>query len=331
MEASGSDSDSSATASTMASILGIKGPIRVRPHGSSQKAHVVLRRVELADDSSDDGETRTTVYFSLFSYKKIDVKPGKELLLALPGGKHKDQAIIFEADLPGEETGTDIRVDTETESGETGPVLQMGDLLPPKMRRDWSKKFSNDVNVTDCESPFDIPASWIDHAHFQNGTELVVPHPRRVEHASVAVQAEPTFTTASVQTNPTPQKDSDMPIIPIIHEHRSSDVERVEAAGAGIGKKVSLVFILNVKQLNWWNRKHISEVYHPWSSIHLPARPPYLLVQLYHNHHFQYHLPTNLTSHHPTMNVILFHDPRYSQSIPKMTPLLSYLILRPVG
>ena len=156
MAASESNIDGSTTAPTMASILGIKGSIRVRPHGSSQKAHVVLRRVELADDSSDDGETSTTVYFSLFAHKKIDVKPGKEILLALPGGKHKDQAIIFEADIPGEETDTDIGGDTETESGETGPVSQMGDLLPPKMRRDWSKKFLNDMN---CESPFDMPAS----------------------------------------------------------------------------------------------------------------------------------------------------------------------------
>lgn len=251
MEDSGSESDGSTTRSTIASILGIKGPLRVRPHGSSQKAHVVLRRVELADDSSDDGETRTTVYFSLFAHKKIDVKPGKEILLALPGGKHKDQAVIFEADIPGDETDTDMEADTEIESGETGPVLPMGDLLPPKMRRDWSKKFSSDM---DCESPFDISVSCIDQVRFQNEAELLEPPPRQVEHASVAVQAEPTFATASVQAIPPPQKDSatqtigklrDMPLNPVVLEHRSSDTgtrgDGVDAPGAEVSKEASSV------------------------------------------------------------------------------------------
>ncbi|KAI0047039.1 hypothetical protein FA95DRAFT_1454733, partial [Auriscalpium vulgare] len=60
---------------TAASVLGIKGHLRFRPHGSSQKAHVVLRRVELNDDSDDEEAQHPIVYFSLFARKRIEVKP----------------------------------------------------------------------------------------------------------------------------------------------------------------------------------------------------------------------------------------------------------------
>ena len=62
-----------------------------------------------------------------------------------------------------------------------------------------------------------------------------------MDHASVAVQAGPTFATASVQTNPPPQKDSDMPTIPVVHEHGSSDAGKVDVAGDEIGGDVSSV------------------------------------------------------------------------------------------
>ncbi|KAI9511357.1 hypothetical protein F5148DRAFT_962212, partial [Russula earlei] len=62
-------------APTAASILGIKTPLRFRPHGSSQKAHVVLRRVDPESDSEGEGEAKGAVQFSLFAYKRIEVKP----------------------------------------------------------------------------------------------------------------------------------------------------------------------------------------------------------------------------------------------------------------
>lgn len=150
MDDSGSDSDGTSPSPILTSILGIQGPLRFRPHGSSQKAHVVLRRVELSDDSDDDGETKSTIYFSLFAAKKIDVKPGKEILLALPNGKYKDQAVIFEGEPPGEETDTDVEerppIGTEEES-----ELPVRDILPPKMRRTWTKKVEDEVSTMDCE------------------------------------------------------------------------------------------------------------------------------------------------------------------------------------
>ncbi|KIJ63267.1 hypothetical protein HYDPIDRAFT_56867, partial [Hydnomerulius pinastri MD-312] len=60
---------------TVASVLGIKGSLRFRRHGASQKAHVVLRRVEVSEGSSYNGIRTPVAYFSLFAQKRIEVKP----------------------------------------------------------------------------------------------------------------------------------------------------------------------------------------------------------------------------------------------------------------
>jgi hypothetical protein len=151
MDDSGSDSDSLSAMPTVASILGVKGPLRFRPHGSSQKAHIILRRVELSDDSDEEGNTKSIVYFSLFAQKRIEVKPGKEILLTLSDGKFKDQAVIFEGDLPGEEVGSDGEDDEEM-TEEEPVILPSRDILPPKMRRTWTKRVSEQVSPMNCES-----------------------------------------------------------------------------------------------------------------------------------------------------------------------------------
>ena len=153
------DSDSLSAAPTVASILGIKGPLRFRPHGSSQKAHIILRRVELSDDSDDDGSSKSMVYFSFFAQKRIEVKPGKEILLALSDSKYKDRAVIFEGDLPGEETSSDGEDVIEGEVEEELVILPSRDILPPKMRRTWTKRVSEQVSPTNCESsiPYSTP------------------------------------------------------------------------------------------------------------------------------------------------------------------------------
>ncbi|KAJ8589864.1 hypothetical protein M405DRAFT_704408, partial [Rhizopogon salebrosus TDB-379] len=60
---------------TVSSVLGVKGSLRFRRHGASQKAHVVLRRVELQEDSVNDSGKSPVAYFSLFAQKRIEVKP----------------------------------------------------------------------------------------------------------------------------------------------------------------------------------------------------------------------------------------------------------------
>ncbi|KAI0032341.1 hypothetical protein K488DRAFT_30186, partial [Vararia minispora EC-137] len=60
---------------TAASLLGLKGHLRIRPHGSSQKAHVVLRPVEFDEGSGDEDKDPSALYFSLFAQKRIECKP----------------------------------------------------------------------------------------------------------------------------------------------------------------------------------------------------------------------------------------------------------------
>jgi hypothetical protein len=124
---------------TVASILGIKGPLRFRLHGSSQRAHVVLRRVELSDDSSDDGRT---AYYSLFAQKRIEVKPGKEIYLSLGSsdGKFKDKPVIFEADLPSEDDSSDEEDVRRPEES----FFPSSHVIPPKLRRVWTKSAASE-------------------------------------------------------------------------------------------------------------------------------------------------------------------------------------------
>lgn len=122
---------------TVASVLGIKGPLRFHPHGSTQKAHVVLRQVELSDDSDDEGDG-SMIYFSLFAQKRIEVKPGKEILLAVaaPDGNLLETPVILAGRVSGGEEvvldppPTHIRVEV--------PVRSPSVILPPKLRKLWN-------------------------------------------------------------------------------------------------------------------------------------------------------------------------------------------------
>jgi hypothetical protein len=154
MDDSGSsDGDANSPSPTVASILGIKGSLRLRLHGSSQKAHVVLRRVELEDDSSDDGESKPVVYFSLFAQKRIEVKPGKEILVALGSadGRFKDRAVMFEGDLRGTDDSSDDEGTVDKPAKKDPRNVPVGHAMPPKMRRTWTKQLGDESVVT-CRS-----------------------------------------------------------------------------------------------------------------------------------------------------------------------------------
>lgn len=120
----------------MASVLGVKGQLRFHPHGSTQKAHVVLRQVELSEESDDEGDS-STVYFSLFAQKRIEVKPGKEILLAVaaPDGTFLETPVVFAAKVSGEDVvesngpPPSSRLDLQTKSR---PLV-----IPPKLRKPW--------------------------------------------------------------------------------------------------------------------------------------------------------------------------------------------------
>ncbi|KAG6332308.1 hypothetical protein ID866_6780 [Astraeus odoratus] len=172
MEDASSESSSSIALPTVASILGIKGALRFRRHGASQKAHVVLRRVDVSDDSSYIDGKPTVAYFSLFAQKRIEVKPGKEILLAVASedSTFTDQAVIFTGDLstPDSNSEEEEEVEKQIVQDDAVPDSPSNHIVPPKMRRTWNKQ-----------------------------VEQVSPEPDTVvpslpSYVSVAVQAEPT-------------------------------------------------------------------------------------------------------------------------------------------
>ncbi|KAN0130364.1 hypothetical protein V8E53_011765 [Lactarius tabidus] len=146
-DSSSIENDLVSLAPTAASILGIKGSLRFRPHGSSQKAHVVLRRVEPESDSDGEGENKGVIQFSLFAYKRIEVKPGKEILLTVADGPFKDRAIIFEGDELGASSLSDAEEETQVEEDDDTTVT-LEHSLPLKMRKPWAKRVEAPPSLT---------------------------------------------------------------------------------------------------------------------------------------------------------------------------------------
>ncbi|KAK0210266.1 hypothetical protein DFS33DRAFT_1291878 [Desarmillaria ectypa] len=140
------DGESSSLVTSITSILGIKSQtLRFRPHKSTQKPHVILRRVQVSQNSSSDALLGCTVYFSLFAQKRIEVKPGKEILLAIASSdeRFKDQAMVLEGDIVESESereedpGVCPTCHGRKEREESAPPLQVS--MPPKMRRAWNR------------------------------------------------------------------------------------------------------------------------------------------------------------------------------------------------
>jgi len=133
----------------VASILGIKGKLCIRQHPNTQKAHVILKRVELEDDSDDEEERpEGAVYYSLFAAKRFEVKPGKEILLSIEGAMD-GRAILFQGnghagDAANEETDSLL------------PLSDMGDVpledsdapLPPKL---WHRFYTSGIEQNEDE------------------------------------------------------------------------------------------------------------------------------------------------------------------------------------
>lgn len=194
--------DSATPEPTVASILGIKGPLRFRTHGATQKAHVVLRQVDLSEESEDEGDGKHMVYFSLFAQKRIEVKPGKEILLAVatPDGRLIDTPVMFAGEMLGKDSKTSEEPLKKVSSKPpTPPATPIS--LPPRLRKTWSK-----VNETS-------PARAYKAAHLRNLSLTSLPHssastsqPIRT-HESVGVQCDLTYSSLSVQTSTEPEVD----------------------------------------------------------------------------------------------------------------------------
>jgi len=203
-DSSSIDNELVSPAPTAASILGIKGPLRFRAHGSSQKAHVVLRRVDPESDSEGEGEIKGVVQFSLFAYKRIEVKPGKEILLTVADGPFKDRAIIFEGDELEGSSLSDVEEETQVaEDDET--LVPPEQSLPLKMRKPWAKRHEAPVPL----GTYDVPlSSLLSHSL---GRKAHAPTLKAVYH-TIGVQTEPmnvtgiALTTLTDPSSPTPQQ-----------------------------------------------------------------------------------------------------------------------------
>ncbi|KAJ7184411.1 hypothetical protein C8R46DRAFT_459884 [Mycena filopes] len=130
---------------SLSSLLGINGPLRVRPHNDTtiQKAHAILRRVESSADPSEDS---SVVLFRVFAHKNISLKPGKEVLLTIAvDGQFKNQVVMLEGSLKGTDEDSDHDGTTQVEEEpqvieEEEKIVQPEPVVPPKMRRQWIRK-----------------------------------------------------------------------------------------------------------------------------------------------------------------------------------------------
>ena len=153
---------------TVASVLGLSGPIRFRLHGSTQKAHLLLKQSEEKRPLGGSSSTHGVAYYSLFAQKRIEVKPGKEILLALEG-KFGDRPILICGDIssaghePMKASPSTKTVEEETAKVEPTkpsrtaspiPMRVASPNLPPKLRKAWMKSIQNRQPV---ERAFSLP------------------------------------------------------------------------------------------------------------------------------------------------------------------------------
>lgn len=204
MDDSTSESSAQLHPSSVASVLGVKGGLRFRRHGASQKAHVVLRRVELPEDSHYPPGRGPVAYFSLFAQKRIEVKPGKEILLSVASedGTFTDQAVIFEGDLtPAHDSNSDEEDEVEKQIAhdDTFSDPPVSHVIPPKMRRTWTKQHEQVSSVQGeyTPSPSHTPSM---RACGMSLLDTFIPPPPT--HVSVGVQVQPAWSVSAVQVVP---------------------------------------------------------------------------------------------------------------------------------
>ena len=123
----------------LTSVLGLKTPLRIAPHGSEHKPHIILKRVSPPNNPESNGETSRVARFSFFAHKRFEVKPGKEIMFAVASADgseepFKEIALVLEADLDDTLDATN-----EEETDDHSSVKKV-DMLPPKMRKSYTKE-----------------------------------------------------------------------------------------------------------------------------------------------------------------------------------------------
>ncbi|TFK25814.1 hypothetical protein FA15DRAFT_668142 [Coprinopsis marcescibilis] len=184
------DEDSSPQTIDVLSLLGVKGPLRFAHHGCTQKAHIILRRVISSVDSDEDESPPRVARFSFYAQKRIEVKPGKEILLAIAtdNDDFSETPLVFEADLLGEDDLASTKKQRDGGGNNQGAEFDLPEdtvsVVPPKMRRGWAKR-PDDAPI--------IPKAW--------GTDKVSVGVQATPSTfSTCVQAAPSYLSASVQS-----------------------------------------------------------------------------------------------------------------------------------
>jgi len=220
MDDSNSESSAQVQPPSVTSVLGVKGALRFRRHGASQKAHVVLRRVEISEDPSYPPGRGPLAYFSLFAQKRIEVKPGKEILLSVASenGSFTDQAVIFEGDLSAvhdSNSDEEEEVEKQIAHDDTFSDPPVSHVIPPKMRRTWTRQ---PEQVSSVEGEYTTSPSCTSsiRAFGMSLLDTFIPPPPT--HVSVGVQVQPACSVSAVQVVP--------PTIPVqetslLHSHES--------------------------------------------------------------------------------------------------------------
>jgi len=236
----GSSSASNAVPSdldALATLLGVKGPLRLVPQGPTPKAHIILRRDFARDDESSDGESSNVARFSFVAGKKITVNKGQPLLFAVASPKDRDGKTLLGKDNTFILEGTidDNPYESDEEEEDRIRREQMlrkmrqgtkGSALPPKMRKSFTGKTTYEsftenyvqrekqrLSSLSLESLIlpvisDKPSSSLGFAGYP------VPNNDRV------------YVTAEVQTDPTP---SALPVVEESLAPRASEIVEEEA------------------------------------------------------------------------------------------------------
>ncbi|KAF9068344.1 hypothetical protein BDP27DRAFT_1327490 [Rhodocollybia butyracea] len=185
----------------ISSVLGLKPSLRLLPHKSTQKAHVILRRVEIENDSSEEEDSQSTssiVHFRLFAQKRFTITPGKEILLTVEDERFKDRAVLFSGTPLTSEELEEIQRSKAVDEGNIPPLPKTA--LPPKMRRAWRKP-DDDATTTSERSSVGIQATPETCSTHVQAQPLL---------RAVAIQSEPSVASASVQA----QDSIPIPYIP---------------------------------------------------------------------------------------------------------------------
>jgi hypothetical protein len=159
--------------------------------------------------------------FSLFAYKRIEVKPGKEILLTVADGPFKDRAIIFEGDELESSSLSDVEEATQIAEEDDGSV-PTDYSLPLKMRKPWAKRLEVSGALSMCDTP---SLSFLRHSYaFQAPASLP-----KVTRQSVGVQTDPVKLTGNAPSLlPTPTA-------------RGKDSQTVSPRAPGVSKSVPSV------------------------------------------------------------------------------------------